>query len=66
MPKSKKRFLKSVALVVDQQVITSVAQHPLSSTGVVPDDHCVVQCQTSNMGKTKEQGDQWRGMLSRK
>ena len=66
MPQHKKRSFKSVALAVDHQVTTGVAQCPISNTGAVPEDHYVVQCHTSNMGKTKNQGDHWRGMVSRK
>ena len=66
MPESKKCSLKSVVLVVDHQVTTGMGQCPVSNTGAIPDDHCVMWCHTSNMGKTKNQGDHWRGMVFRK
>ena len=64
--KSKNGSLISVALAVDHQMTTGMAQHLVSNTGDVPDDHCVVQCHTSNMGKTKKQGDHWGGMVPHK
>ena len=44
MPEGQKCSLKSVALLVDHQVTTGVAQSPLSNTGAAPDDHCAVWC----------------------
>ena len=66
MLESKKWFHKSIALAVNHQVTTGLAQCPVSNIGAVPDDHCVVQYHTSNMGKTKKQGEHWHGMVSRK
>ena len=65
-PGSKKFSLKSVAVVVDHQVTIGVAYCPLSNTGAVLDDHCVVQWHTSNMATTEKQGDHWRSMVSSK
>ena len=54
MPESKKRFLKSVALAVDNQMTIGMAQRPVSNTGAVPNDQRVVLCHINNMGKTKK------------
>ena len=46
-----------MALAVDYQVTTGVAQCAVSDTGAVTDDHYVVLCHTSNVDKTSKQGD---------
>ena len=49
--------LEKAGRSVDHQVTTDMAECPVSNTCAVPDDHCGVLSYTSNMGKTKKQGE---------